>query len=161
MELNLDLSESGIDAALKKLLEYRDRVDKAEDELARRLTEGGTDQAKELAEYMNVYDTGELVRGIQGEVKGNVGYVRATAPHSAYCEFGTGVMGEGSPHPDPGIAGWRYDVNEHGDAGWWYKGDDGEWHWTKGMPSRPYMYETAQILKEAVPNVAKEVLEGD
>lgn len=31
-------------------------------------------------------------------------------------------------------------------------------HWTKGMPSRPYMFDTAQMMRKQVPQMAKELL---
>jgi len=72
-----------------------------------------------------------------------------------YFEYGTGVIGESNPHPkDP----WDYDINNHGENGWNYiptanhhleyadyifTGKDGDIvaH-TKGMPSKPFIYDT-------------------
>ena len=125
--------------------------------MIRLLVEQGVDLAKQNADYMSIYDTGELVDGIVPEFRDGKGYVFSSAPHSAFCEFGTGIRGAESPHPEPGLANWKYDTNSHGEEGWWYMGDDGEWHWTAGMPSRPYMYNTAQQLKEQVLPLAKEV----
>lgn len=107
---------------------------------------------------MDIYDTGELMRGIESQYKGKIGFVVSTATHSIFCEFGTGIVGAQNPHPEVAIAGWRYDVNEHGQLGWWYIGRDGKSHWTKGMPSRPYMYETAKMLRSMVVPLAKEVM---
>ena len=75
-------------------------------------------------------------------------------------EYGTGVRGKNSPHPKP-PEGWIYDVNEHGEEGWWYMGDDGELHWTRGMPSRPFMYDTAKELRENTKEIIKGVLKDD
>ena len=164
-KISFGLDSESISKALKEIKAYQKKVENAGPELVKRLTEEGTQQAKEMAMYMNVYDSGELVNGIQSRFVGAFGvetakgYVESTAPHSKFCEFGTGVVGKDSPHPNQNlIPGWKYDVNEHGEAGWWYWGDDGQWHWTKGMPSRPYMYDTATILKQSVPYVAEEVL---
>ena len=106
-------------------------------------------------------DTGELLESMQaqaGDVIENGGewIVFTDCPHAAFVEFGTGVTGSMNPHPDTSLVGWRYDVNEHGDAGWFYF-KDGEWHWTKGMISRPFMYETGRDLKKLVSKTAKEV----
>ena len=40
---------------------------------------------------------------------------------------------------------------------------DGKRHWTKGMPSRPFMYETAQYLRDmsVISHIAKEVFGSD
>lgn len=39
----------------------------------------------------------------------------------------------------------------------WYYFKDGDWHWTKGMPSRPFMYQTGMDLRARIESVAREV----
>lgn len=154
-KINLRLNESSIDAAIRDIRAYRDKAQKAAEEIVRKLTEQGVSLAKLNASYMDIYDSGELVNGIDSQYSGGKGFVVSTATHSVFCEFGTGVVGANNPHPEIAIAGWRYDVNQHGELGWWYIGKDGESHWTKGMPSRPYMYETAKMLRNMVVPIAK------
>lgn len=91
---------------------------------------------------------------------GAVFSVYTNCPYAAYVEFGTGVIGENSPHPDTSIAGWKYDINDHGEAGWIYF-KDGKRHWTNGMPARPFMFETAQYLSDmsVINHIAREVFE--
>lgn len=63
-----------------------------------------------------VEDTGQLVR---------VGYVGQDV---AYIEFGTGYIGQINPYPDVLVlnnAMWEYDINQHGEEGWYYKKKDG------------------------------------
>lgn len=156
--INISLNGGSIDAATRKLKAYAKKVEDAPEKVVKELTEQGAEQAKDFAMYMNAYDTGELVNGIVAEASGSEGRIVATAPHSAYVEFGTGVVGEMSPAPHAGQNGWNYDVNEHGEAGWYYIGEDGKRHWTKGMPSRPFMYDTAKVMREAVPDKVKEAL---
>lgn len=151
------LNAASVDAALKAVKEYQRKVQDSADEIARKLTEQGVSLAQLNASYMNIYDYGELVNGIESQYSGGKGFVVSTATHSIFCEFGTGVVGANSPHPNIAIAGWSYDVNQHGELGWWYIGRDGQAHWTKGMPSRPYMYETAKMLRNMVVPIAKEV----
>lgn len=157
-KITLQLNSKSINKALSQLKAYQKKVESAGENLTHKLTEQGVSLAQLNASYMSIYDTGELVNGIDSDYRGGKGYVVSTAPHSAFAEFGTGVRGANSPHPNPGLAGWRYDVNEHGEEGWWYMGDDGAWYWTAGMPSRPYMYDTAQQLKQFVIPLAKETL---
>lgn len=155
--IKLKLNTESLNQALKELKKYQKKVDLAGQNLTHSLTEQGVSLAQLNASYMSIYDTGELVRGIDSQYQGDKGYVVSSAPHSAFCEFGTGIVGAESPHPNPTLAGWKYDVNQHGEEGWWYW-KDGEWHWTAGMPSRPYMYDTAQMLQQMVVPTAKEVL---
>lgn len=80
------------------------------------------------------------------------------AEHAMYVEFGTGIKGENSPHPNPSFNGqdWEYDMNGHGEKGWYYpttaddpnptkyysKSSDQWWAWTSGQEARPFMYNT-------------------
>lgn len=157
-KIKFSLNLEDIERALEDANDYRNKVKNAGNKLTRALTEQGVSLAQQNAAYMSIYDSGELVNGIKSQYEGkNKGLVVSAAKHSAFCEFGTGVVGQGSPHPDP-IDGWEYDVNEHGEDGWWYYDKDGKRHWTKGMPSRPYMYDTARMLRNMVPKIAKEVM---
>ena len=74
--------------------------------------------------------------------------------YAMFVEYGTGVIGEAVPHPNP-KHDWEYDTMGHGNHGWWYPttdddpnpykrmGKDGVLRaWTMGMPSRPFMYHT-------------------
>lgn len=156
-----NLSVSGIKNLQKQLQDYqKDLVRKCE-EFVRILAERGVEIAKiKISEYDAIY-TGELLASInseQGAViqNGAKWIVYTNCQWAKFVEFGTGIVGAGSPHPDTSIIGWKYDVNEHGEKGWFYF-RDGEWHWTKGMPSRPFMYETALQLKQEIIKVAKEV----
>lgn len=165
--IKLSLNTKSINAAVKELEKYKANVGKLAEEITHDLTRNGAELARQNASYMNIYDSGELMNGIKAEYTGGFGveyakgYVHSTAPHSAFCEFGTGIVGADNPHPEP-LPGWRYDENNHGEKGWWYMGEDGNWHWTKGMPSRPYMYDTAHKLREvakyAAVDAAKKVL---
>lgn len=72
-----------------------------------------------------------------------------------YVEYGTGIMGESFPHPKASRDGWIYDENNHGESGWWYPTIESDpnpykwtnefgslYAWTRGLPSRPFMYQT-------------------
>lgn len=156
--IKFDLSAEGISRALEELKVYGESVKSLDERVVKRLAKDGAENARQLVAYMDAIDTGELSGSIIDEVSDKTGYVKATAPHAAYVEFGTGVVGAGAPHPAP--IGWAYDVNGHGEAGWMYPGDDGKWHWTKGMASRPYMYDTAQMMAQAVPQIVEEELQS-
>ena len=154
--IHVELSSAGLDSAIAELKEYQRKVEALGEKVVKRLADEGAENARELASFMNAVDTGELVGSIRGEVEGSTGYVRATAGHAAYVEFGTGVVGARSPHPG---GSWVYDINAHGDEGWYYYKNGGK-HWTRGMPSRPYMWDTAEMMAQAVPNVVAEELQS-
>lgn len=141
--------------------DYQKKVENLGPGIVEVATELGVEEAKNQALFMNAYDSGELVNKIIGRVDDDTGHIMSTAPHGKFVEFGTGLRGKQSPYPINTPIGWRYDVNDHGEAGWWYEGDDGKWHWTKGMPSRPFMYDTAQVLRQSLPWIAEGVLKDE
>lgn len=159
--LKADLSVSSIRNLQKQLRDYQKDLTRKCKEFARRLAEKGVEIAKmKITDYDAIY-TGELLASInseQGAVvqNGAQWIIYTNCPWAKFVEFGTGIVGEHSPHPNTSIVGWKYDINKHGEKGWFYF-RDGEWHWTKGMPSRPFMFETAMELRQEIVKVAKEV----
>lgn len=156
-----DLSVSSIRNLQKQLQDYQKDLVKKCEEFVRRLAERGVEIAEmKITDYDAIY-TGELLASInaeQGAViqNGAMWIVYTNCPWAKFVEFGTGIVGKNSPHPDTSIVGWKYDVNEHGEKGWFYF-RDGEWHWTKGLPSRPFMWETSLQLTQEIVKIAKEV----
>lgn len=159
--ISFGLSVREVQNAIKELRQYQSDLNRKCEILAQRLAEEGVNIAKvKIMQFPAVY-TGELLNSIQSEPgamisNGSQWIIYTGCEWAPFVEFGTGIIGSGNPHPDPGLANWKYDVNEHGEAGWHYY-KDGKWNWTKGMPSRPFMYETGRDLRKIVPKIAKEV----
>lgn len=72
-----------------------------------------------------------------------------------FFEYGTGIKGQSEPHPKAPQEGWIYDVNTHGEFGWWYPTTESDPNpykyvdkqgvlrgWTKGKFSKPVVYKT-------------------
>lgn len=155
------LSQKSIQKAAERLTAYAEGLGDKCNELSKKLAQMGVETAKMKVRQYNAVYTGELLNSInyeQGAViqSGATWIVYTGCDWAKFVEFGTGIVGKQNPHPDTGIIGWKYDVNDHGEAGWFYY-LDGKWHWTKGMPSRPFMYETSIELAEKIAKVAKEV----
>lgn len=155
-KVNVSLSTKSINAAIREVERFKQDVIRKARLLVEKLTDYGVEIAKINVIEMGAVFSGELASSIEGYYSPalGAGFIRANAQYACFVEFGTGVIGKGNPHPTP--QGWKYDVNEHGNKGWFYF-KDGQWHWTKGMESRPFMYETAKELERIVANVALEV----
>lgn len=156
--INVELSTQGVNQALKELAEYKAQLKKRVAALVATLTDMGVEIAKAQVMSLGAVYTGNLESSIQGYYSPGtgVGIIQAGAWYAAFIEFGTGIMGAGSPHPAP--EGWAYDVNGHGDAGWWYYDSiDDQWHWTQGQAARPFMYNTARELERICVDVARSV----
>lgn len=169
--LKSDLSARGIQNLRKQLVHYKNNIlQQKVDLLARMLAEKGVAIAQtNIATYDAIF-TGELISSIEarygGSTKGTaVFYVVADSRHAVFVEFGTGQIGlEGSyPYPFPEGVEWNYNKGKTifeispGQYGWFYPMPDGTWRFTQGMPSRPFMYETAIELRGIVEKTAKEV----
>ena len=152
------LSTKEINRAIRELEQYKKELNRKTSLLIETLTDYGVDVAKAQVRELGAWYTGELESSITGYFSPTVcvGIIKAGSPYAVYVEFGTGIVGQTSPHPDP--KDWQYDINKHGEAGWWYFNDrDQKWHWTKGIESRPFMYNTVQILERESVRIAKEV----
>lgn len=166
-EYKTDLSLSGFKKLKAEIRKYKNSLQEKCEEFAYKLAEEGVAVAQMKIGTKDAIYTGELLESLN-IMPGDIVYdgasfsVYTDCPYACYVEFGTGVVGEDSPHPDTSIAGWKYDINDHGEAGWVYF-KDGKRHWTKGMQSRPFMYETAQYLRDmsVISHIAKEVFGSD
>lgn len=166
------LDTESINGAIKELEKIKESVHEAAVEIVKTLTELGTAKAKELIPV----DTGYAQASILGYVldEGRIGVINASGEYCVYLEFGTGVKGQNSPHPDSDweteasrLTGGKYTgylsgkhifTTKDGRVGWLYPGDDGKLHFTEGIDSQHYMYDTLLYLRSKVAEVAKEAL---
>ncbi len=169
--ISFGLSLKEVQAA-KELVEiYRVELALKLNELIGALTDRGAEIAKITVQELKAFRTGALENSIGGYFSPStgVGIIYANSPYAVYVEFGTGIKGkESDKHPKSNEFGWQHDINEHGEAGWWYPTNDpnliryttpdgNTFGWTKGMPARPFMYETARRLESECAMIAKEV----
>jgi len=166
-----DLSVIGIRKIQEELERYKDSLALKCRNLAETLSERGVEIARVQIADLDAIFTGELIQSIHSEYVtsqkgGAVFAVVADSSHVAFVEFGTGSKGEDKPYPYPlpeGVS-WDYNVGKTirqnpvtGTYYWFYPGKDGKWHYTEGMPSRPFMYLTSMELMQIVVKTAKEI----
>ena len=160
--IHVELTLESIEGAIKKVKAYQKRVETLENRVVKRLVKDGVEQAQELVPL----DTGALMSSISGKSNGNVGEVRTDCEYAAFVEFGTGVIGAAASYPGPLPTAYQYMGGKHhvttkdGRDGWFYPLDDGSWRFTQGQPTKPFMYDTAQLLAGAAPDVVKEELQS-
>lgn len=169
--LKADLSISSIRNLQKELEKYHDSLTYKARLLAEKLSERGVEIARVQIADLDAIFTGELIQSLHSEYKGSTPYgaIFATvtnSKHAAFVCFGTGQRGEDKPYPYPLPEGVSWDCNVGktirqnpvtGRYFWFYPGQDGKWHYTEGMPSRPFLYLTSMELIKEVPKIAKEV----
>lgn len=169
--LSATLSVSSIRQLQKDLEKYKDSLTYKARLLAERLSERGVEIARVKIADLDAIFTGELIQSLHSEYMGSTQYgaifaVVTDSKHCAFVEFGTGQRGEDKPYPYPlpeGVS-WDYNVGKTirqnattGRYYWFYPGQDGKWHYTEGMPSRPFLHNTSMELIREVPKIAKEV----
>ena len=165
-----DLSVNGIEQLKKELLNYKNvELRQKVNTLVRLLAEKGVLIAQANITSYDAIFTGELLSSISAKNGGGTNgtaifYIVADSKHAVFVEFGTGQIGSEAPYPYPLPPGvdWKYNSGKTifeispGQYGWFYpKGD--KWYFTQGMPSRPFMYETAMELQELILKTAREV----
>lgn len=158
MKYELGLSSEEIFKLCKDLDVYGQKLERARNKILNRL-------ADFTIERIKVYcpeDTGELINSItKSEIFEQTIHVFTDNAYAQYVEFGTGIVGQGNPHPDAGNTGWQYDVNSHGEKGWKYQDKNGEWHWTKGQEGSKFMYLAFQDLEQNYMRIGEEVFKEE
>lgn len=146
-----------IDKAIEELERYEKQVQKNIEDFIKKLLEEGVDIAKAQIIQLDAVETGEVRDSLKYTLykEGRNGIIFTDNSHACYVEFGTGVRGAEGSHP---TMPWAYDSNGHGEDGWYYFDENqGRIRYTQGMPSRPFMYNTAKELEEKVVDIAREV----
>ena len=135
------LNPDSVQEAINSIAEVKERVKRMASELGQALVDDGVMTAKTWIIAYGAYETGELLNSIEGffDVTTGRGFIKAGSDHAAFVEYGTGVVGLESQAASPDRpSDWEYDKNGHGHYGWFYANG----RWTKGMPPRPFMWQT-------------------
>lgn len=159
--IKVKLDPQSVADAITQLQMYREDLERRVKILVKNLTSRGAEIVRMNIFEMDAVYSKELLNSVEeyfGVVDGkHIGFIRVNAEYGALVEFGTGIVGKVNSHDLAGEKGYKYDVNNHGEAGWWWPDDNGAVHWTQGMPSRPFMYEASQALRDEFPAIVKEV----
>lgn len=168
------LSVSSIKRLQKELKNYKEHTLKQKIELfTRRLAERGVEIAKSQIVGLDATFEGDLLASVhlkEGESTKDkcVFYVVADDESALFVEVGTGLIGASSQYPGKlpvmYAQGKKFTTLQKpfkgypaGTYGWFYY-KNGELWFTEGMPSRPFMFNTANELRQSViEEVAREV----
>lgn len=105
-----------------------------------------------------------VIDNVKTEGTRAIGGFQTTNPNETFAEYGTGLIGSQSPNVAEAVkkAGWKYDVNNHGEKGWvYYKevGDHKGFHWTKGQKAQKKFYNATVRVEEKSQEVLKNEFE--
>ena len=166
-EITVPLSRKGIADAKKFLLDYKKNVLQQKLRLfVERLAQEGVETAKANITTFDAIFTGELLNSIHEESGVStkdtaIFYVKADSEHAIFVEVGTGIIGAQTQYhgklPVMYAQGKTIHKTENGKYGWFYQDANGDWWFTEGMPSRPFMYNASIHMRERIEKLAKEV----
>lgn len=146
-----------LDAAVSQIEAYERKLQQNVRAFLEKLLAYGMEISKAKIVELKAIDSGELENSLAYTLykEGNKGIVFTDCAHACFVEFGTGIKGSKNPHP---TMPWAYDTNGHGENGWYYYDEkQGRVRFTKGMPSRPFLYETAKEMEQRAVEIAREV----
>lgn len=136
-----------------------------------------------LSEMKKNYSAAEFQPGnsetmsfsIEDDESGKI--VKMSGPQAAYSEFGTGTQGELSPHPKKSeyplnaynsgktirpaqkdIITDNFEFISAGSLYWTYTGEDGQKHYTQGIPAQKEVFDAGQTVLKKMNSIIKERL---
>ena len=164
--IKVKLDPQSIEEAIKEIEQYKADLERRVRLLLKRLTDEGVQIAKaKVVEHGIIHDA-ELTNSINGfvSIALNAGFIRVDDEHAVFFEFGTGPKGASNPHPLGGTyksEGWftKADGKPMDSLYGWKPlgGAENTYFFTEGQKAKPFMYETAQKLKDEFPRIVKEV----
>lgn len=162
--IKINMFQSGaLKTAIQEVRTFSSQLKEGLDALCKTLLDEGVNVAKAQLMAFPAIDTGALMASIGHgayDPGSGTGYIYAGAYYAFYVEYGTGLRGAENPHPNVGGGGGSkfavlsrdgqktYEGYNEERLGWYYYGDDGGWHYTEGMPARPFMFNTMMTLKD-------------
>ena len=166
--ISVRLDPNEISDAIEEIRGYQKEVERKTRLLVQKLVDLGAEIVRVKVVSMGAFYSGALLSGVGGYYSPalNAGFVRVTSDHAAFVEFGTGVVGQNSPHQNGEYlarASWDYAsgprifTTKSGRVGWIYPTKDGHFVFTEGMKSRPFLYQSALELQAKFPQIVMEV----
>lgn len=168
-KITVELTESGIDKAIKELEEYKKDIKRKtsllQDRIAKRIEE---EADKGFASAV----VDDLVRGgyqkpdvtVNYTTQGDISVIVAQGEDAVWVEFGAGVYHNGnlgsSPHPrgsELGMTIGGYGQGKGKQKSWGFKDADGTLHVTRGTPAQMPLEKAVLSVLDELPQMAKEV----
>jgi len=163
-QIKFNLSQKSIQNAIKQLEQYKVDLNRKCQVLVKLLAEHGYSVADAIL-LQHIY-TGQTEGSIRIEdiSSGGVTKMSIVVESDAilFLEFGSGIKYSGTVNPkasELGMGPGTYPGEGHWDDpnGWWYLGDDGEYHHSFGIEASMPMYKASREIVNNVGKIAKAV----
>ena len=150
---------SDIDNLIKELEAYKQKLVAAPEKIVTELAEVGR---KEIESNINTITDvdGNYLAAPGKSVDGNTATAFMTGSQASFLEFGTGINGQSSPHPDASQHGWEYNTGATIKNNRWRYYDPflDKYVSTSGIPAQMPVLKAANEVRAQAITVAKEAL---
>lgn len=149
-----------LEKAKRLIQEYKDNFEKSVTNSIKTVTEAMYNEVLKNCYDNGIYNHTNEIHWEYDE-SSNTGKIWTNNEVIIFNEMGTGIVGSKKPHP--AFESWEYDVNGHGEKGWWYPTtpDDPNPYkitdkngqlraWTKGLPSRSMFYNAFEHISNTI-----------
>lgn len=150
---------SEIDELIKELKAYKAKVEAAPRKIVEELAEVGRSEIQGNLGAITDVD-GNHIAGSGKEVNGNKAVAFMNGSQASFLEFGTGIQGQSSPHPDANKHGWEYNTGATIVNNRWRYYDPflNQFVVTSGIPAQMPVLRAANEVRSQASKVAKEAL---
>lgn len=156
---SFSLSARSVKRLQRDLKKYQKDLNKKVEELMDCIGKRGIKVVKQNIRIYGAVMDGDLIDSIKYHVektdnKNLKVVIEADSSHAIYVEFGTGQVGAEHPYkgnvPVVYAQGSFIRYNAETNRYFWYYFKNGKWHYTEGMPSRPFMLDSATMLRATI-----------
>ena len=171
--ININLfSQKSIQNAIKQIEQYRDDLPRKCQEICRRLSEEGVRVADAAINSVPIGKTITLTTDINPSKMGCKAIMKMTGRETRTedgrifftalaIEFGAGIRYNPTANPKSsefGMGVGTFPGQTHAfQDGWYYLGNDGEWHYSHGIQASMPMYKASVEMKQKIDTIVKEV----
>lgn len=175
-KISFGLSVSEINSAIKELHQYKSDLNRKCEEFCRRLCEIGVEEAQARISQSPLGKTITVSTEISPEKTGckailcAVGETKQTDGYEPVntlllVEFGAGIKYNSTANPKAdefgmGVGTFPGQTHAFNPNGWYYVGEDGEWHHSYGVKATMPMYGAGFEMRGKIAEIAKEIFGG-
>lgn len=174
-KISFGLSVNEINKAVKELEKYKSDLNRKCEELCRRLIAAGNTVALQNINDSPLGKTITLGSEITPEKAGcrailfSTGQIKSNEYGEIntllLVEFGAGIHYNSVENPKApelgmGVGSFPGQLHAFDENGWYYMGDDGQWHHSYGVKATMPMYKTGKEMREQVVKIAREVFKS-
>lgn len=175
-KITIGLNQNEISSLINQLNSIASKLDSIGNKLTDNIAEYGLEEMQK--EYNNSQYQPEDGMGFSKTGSANEKKISMIGTQAIYHEFGTGTMGEQSPHPQKNsfnLKGYNSGRtirrnNKEGNIAsqlgiptnglyWTYKDENGWVHYTQGIPAQKIVFNANKSIKEKLPELCKKAVE--